>query len=123
MMWGDAEYCRRQEERIARERRHHEEGVAEAAEIERFIASAETDRDAALVVAMSKLIGPDGWGTRPGWLASAEKRRSGPRANDPQEVNLMEKDRYMGAFAVKYSLDKARAAIALVREHDAKDAR
>lgn len=113
-MWGDAAYVQRQQERQAREARIDKEQWDQGTELENLLRDAETDREAAKLVALARLLGPDDFARREDGLAWVARERVGRRGNDPVYQKAMRVHERIARLSIQVPVMKARAVLALV---------
>lgn len=88
-----------------------EEGSA----LEALLSQAETDQEAAQVIALARLLYPDDFRRREDGLASLGRLRAGPRGNDPEYQTVIRVHERVARLSIKTAVRKARAALELVR--------
>jgi len=114
-MWGDAAHRAYQAEQEERERAHKAKLEEQAAEVRALLRKAQTDEETARLIEMAKLVGPDGWASRAQTIEDVERTRNSHDANDPVRTMQRELRLRHADLTVRYSIDKARRAIELVR--------
>lgn len=113
-MWGDEEWCRRRDEREAREAQLDAEQWEEGSRLEALLVAAETDREAARVVALARLLHPDCFAQREQGLAAVARDRAGPKGNDPDRQRAIRVHERVARLAISYAISQARAVMGLV---------
>ena len=117
-MWGDAAWLKRQEEQREHAERIDAANEGKAAELDRVLRESEHEPEAALVVAMARLLDATAFKLRDEGIERADRKRRGPKGNDPDHLKIIRIHERSSKLGIEFAVNQARRAIALVRAHD-----
>lgn len=113
-MWGDANWARRQQEQADRAAKIDQEQWDQGTELENLLKAAETDREAAKIVSLARLLGADDFARRENGLAWVARERAGRRGNDPVYQKAMRVHERVARLSIQVPVMQARAVLTLV---------